>query len=57
MGNSKSDDWDSSAFNPKERSALTSSIKVDPLLSAGAVLSFARNRETLKISLPPISTK
>ena len=33
-GNSKSNDWDRSAFNAKDEVALTSSIKVDPLLKS-----------------------
>ena len=45
MGSSKSDDWDPSVLDAKEGIALTSPIKVDPLLGIGAVVSFARNRE------------
>jgi CRP/FNR family nitrogen fixation transcriptional regulator len=43
LGNS--DDPEPYGFDGNEERAPRSSIKVDPLLSVGAVLSFARNRE------------
>jgi CRP/FNR family nitrogen fixation transcriptional regulator len=45
LGNSKSDEWEPPAYDGGNGLAPPSSIKVDPLVRLGVVLSFSRDRK------------